>query len=89
MGGQKQRSRPRSQLCLPSQECLALKNVTALCAILLALRSRPIRRLESTWGCVSWWVVLSLGPGHLSGQGHPYILQCPSVGWDFLGGGRA
>ncbi|XP_057364248.1 ral guanine nucleotide dissociation stimulator-like [Manis pentadactyla] len=72
-----------------AKECLALKNFAALRAILVGLRSRAILRLGSTWRRVSWWVVLSLGPGLLSGQGHPYILQCPSVGWDFLGGGRA
>ena len=66
-----------------------LRNFAALRAILLALQSRALGRLERTWGYVSWWVVLSLGPGHLSGQGHPHILQCRSVGWDFLGGGRA
>ncbi|XP_057364329.1 ral-GDS-related protein-like [Manis pentadactyla] len=54
MGGQKQRSRPRSQLCLPSQECLALKNFAALRAILVGLRSRAILRLGSTWRRVSW-----------------------------------
>ena len=88
-GGIEQRSRPSSQLCLPSQKCLALRNFESFRAINFALQHPPVRRLESTWGHVSWWVVLSLGPGHLSGQGHPYILQCPLVGWDFLGGGRA
>ncbi|XP_057345174.1 ral-GDS-related protein-like [Manis pentadactyla] len=37
-----------------AEECLALKNFAALHAILLALQSRPIGRLESTWGRVSW-----------------------------------
>ncbi|KAI5933397.1 Ral-GDS-related protein [Manis javanica] len=37
-----------------AMECLALKNFAALRAILLALQSRPIGRLESTWGRVSW-----------------------------------
>ncbi|XP_073078278.1 ral-GDS-related protein-like [Manis javanica] len=37
-----------------AEECLALKNFAALRAILLALQSRPIGRLESTWGHVSW-----------------------------------
>ncbi|XP_073076219.1 uncharacterized protein [Manis javanica] len=37
-----------------AEECLALKNFAALRAILLALQSRPIGRLESTWGRVSW-----------------------------------
>ncbi|XP_073076082.1 uncharacterized protein [Manis javanica] len=37
-----------------AEECLALKNFAALRAILLALRSPPIGRLESTWGHVSW-----------------------------------
>ena len=71
MGGQKQRSRPCAQLCLPSQECLALRNFAALHAILLALQCPAIRRLESTWRHVSWWVVLYQGPGYLRGQGYP------------------
>ena len=87
--GIEQRSRPRSQLCLPSQESLSLRNHIALRAILSALQRPAIHRLHSTWGHVSWWVGLSPGPGHLSGQGRPYVWQCPSVGWDFLGGGRA
>ena len=62
-----QRGRPLSQLCLPSQECLALKNFASLRAILLALQSPAVRRLESTWRHVPWWVVLSPGLGHLRG----------------------
>ncbi|XP_073069906.1 uncharacterized protein [Manis javanica] len=37
-----------------AKECLALKNFAALRAILVGLRSRAIRHLESTWGRVSW-----------------------------------
>ncbi|KAI5942779.1 Ral-GDS-related protein [Manis javanica] len=37
-----------------AKECLALKNFAALRAILVGLRSRAIRHLESTWRRVSW-----------------------------------
>nr|XP_036869772.1 ral-GDS-related protein-like isoform X2 [Manis javanica] len=36
------------------KECLALKNFASLHAILLALKSRTVHHLESTWGHVSW-----------------------------------
>ncbi|XP_073076636.1 ral-GDS-related protein-like isoform X2 [Manis javanica] len=54
-----------------AKECLALRNFAALHAILLALQCPAIRRLESTWRHVSWWVVLYQGPGYLRGQGYP------------------
>lgn len=76
-GGTEQRSRPCSQLCLSSQECQPLKNYAALHAILSALQSPAVCCLESTWGHIAWWVVLFLGPGHPSRQGHTYIWQCP------------
>ncbi|XP_057345148.1 ral-GDS-related protein-like [Manis pentadactyla] len=38
-----------------AKECQVLRNFTALRAILLALQSRALGRLERTWGHVSWW----------------------------------
>ncbi|XP_073075452.1 ral-GDS-related protein-like [Manis javanica] len=37
-----------------AKECLALKNFESLHAIVVALRSPAVRRLDSTWGHVSW-----------------------------------
>ncbi|XP_057345960.1 ral-GDS-related protein-like [Manis pentadactyla] len=63
-----------------AKECLYIRNYATLHAIVLALQSPAIRHLDSTWGHVSWWVVLSLRPGHLREQGHHWVCQCPLSG---------
>nr|XP_036852125.1 ral guanine nucleotide dissociation stimulator-like [Manis javanica] len=46
-----------------AKECLALRNFESFRAIIFALQRPPVRRLESTWGQVSWkssWIYRKL-----------------------------
>ncbi|KAI5932309.1 Ral-GDS-related protein [Manis javanica] len=56
-------SRVEYEECKVAKKCLALRNFESFRAINFALQHPPVRRLESTWGHVSWkssWIYKKL-----------------------------
>ena len=65
---------------LSPQECQALRNFSSLYAIVSALQSMPIYRLNKTWGKVSRWGGLSTGGPGGGGSSHVSAIALSSAG---------
>nr|XP_008509705.1 PREDICTED: ral guanine nucleotide dissociation stimulator-like [Equus przewalskii] len=63
-----------------ARECQALRNFSSLYAIVSALQSMPIYRLNKTWGKVSRWGGLSTGGPGGGGSSHVSAIALSSAG---------